>query len=229
MADSDDERADFNPGEKEELKADSGKAFEGGTTMKEQLRLLQMEESGCVFIVRNCNQIGFESATVVKEHFSQFGEIKAVHVSHSRAKSARVKGDDSATCKKRPAAVAFVVMEDVDDAIKALANEEHTVVAPGGKEVKVLAQSWQRQQDNPRPKSVKREHEETQPDQEQRAQKQQKRTDTRDGKGGGKREKGQGRRQRGHEGPVDGPLTMEELNSLDANGNSMPSWLRYHH
>lgn len=233
MGASDDEPDAFNPGEKEELQEEE-RAFAGGTTMKEQLRLLQLEEPQCVFIARHVNTIGFNSAAVVKEYFGQFGEVKDVHVSHSRAKSARVKGDDTADCKKRPAAVAFVVMEFVDDALKALSTEEHQVTAPDGKVHKILAQSWQRQQANPRPKSTKRVHEEIEPKQKQPAQKQQKRTDTRDGKGGSKGDtrdskgggKG-GKGQRARNVPTDGPLSMEELNSLDACGNSMPSWLRH--
>jgi len=230
MGISDDE-VDFNPGEKEELKEEE-KAFDGGTTMKEQLRLLQLEEPQTVFIVRHVNAIGFNSAEVVRKHFAQFGEIKDVHVSHSRAKSARVKGDDTATCKKRPAAVAFVVMQFVDDALKALTTEEHEVLAPDGKVHKVLAQAWQRQQVNPRPKSVKkRENDEIEGGEQQPKQKQQKRTDTRDGKGGSKGEsqKGHGKGQRPRRVSIDSPLTMEELNSLDGNGNSMPGWLRYIH
>jgi len=50
------------------------------STMKNQLRALNMEDPACVLSVRGISKLGVESAAKIRAHFSCFGQVKAVHV-----------------------------------------------------------------------------------------------------------------------------------------------------
>lgn len=85
--------------------------------MKAQLQALSMEDPGCVFIVRRINKLGFASSGQLRLHFSKYGEVKSVHVSHSRVKSLRPQADrrtPSVQWRLRAAALGFVVMQSRD-------------------------------------------------------------------------------------------------------------------
>lgn len=75
-------------------------------SLRENLELLKKYDPECVLVVKKIKRFGFESPTVLKEHFDQYGVVLDVLVAltHSpqKSKSTRV----------RPAAMGYVVMED---------------------------------------------------------------------------------------------------------------------
>lgn len=94
---------------------ETGGMATGPGTMKAQLQALSFEDPGCVFIVRRINKLGFASSGQLRLYFSNYGEVKSVHVSHSRVKSLRhvsSGGDRNGTVqwRLRAAALGFVVM-----------------------------------------------------------------------------------------------------------------------
>jgi len=100
-------------------------------TMKAQLQALQLEDPATVFIARRINKLGFTSAEQLEAHFSKYGEVKGVYVSHSRVKSLRTPGDRNmhdAHWRLRAAALGFVVMKLPEATAKILSEgSEHNV------------------------------------------------------------------------------------------------------
>jgi len=82
-------------------------------TMKTQLQALQNENPDAVFITRRINKLGFNSAALLRSHFSAYGEVKAVYVAHSRVRSLITLGRrrlPQSRWHMRAAALGFVVM-----------------------------------------------------------------------------------------------------------------------
>jgi len=109
----------------------SNSSSTGPGTMKAQLQALSFEDPGCVFIVRRINKLGFASSGQLQNHFAKYGEVKSVHVSHSRVKSLRPQADrrtPSVQWRLRAAALGFVVMQS-RDAIQRILEDgpEHEV------------------------------------------------------------------------------------------------------
>lgn len=99
--------------------------------MKAQLQALQLEEPTTVFIARRINKLGFSSAEQLEAHFSKYGEVKGVYVSHSRVKSLRAPGDrhmPDAHWRLRAAALGFVVMKSAEATATILSEGSDHVV-----------------------------------------------------------------------------------------------------
>lgn len=101
-------------------------------TMKSQLQALQNENPETVFIARGINRLGFESAALLRSHFSDYGEVKTVYVAHSRVRSvcgAR-RRSPKPTWHMRAAPLGFIVMATTKAAAAILAEgSEHDVHA----------------------------------------------------------------------------------------------------
>lgn len=94
-------------------------APEADTAMSLKLTLERIKEV-CpkkALIVRKIKTLGFESSELLQQHFTKYGNVEEVLVSHSITKPSakRTKG------RVRPAAMGFVVMATVEDAEKVLA------------------------------------------------------------------------------------------------------------
>jgi hypothetical protein len=89
------------------------------------LQVLEEVDEACVLTVRKIHKLGLNSAQILREHFSQYGEIDRVMLLPSRPKSnvasAAIHG------KVRPASMAFVVMRSRQPAIVARLNEIHII------------------------------------------------------------------------------------------------------
>lgn len=100
-------------------------------TMKAQLELLRLEDPATVFIARGINKLGFSSPKILRAHFSRFGKVKGVYISHSRVKSMhRGGGEYSATeahWRLRAAPLGFVVMKSSEATARILAEGEQDV------------------------------------------------------------------------------------------------------
>lgn len=105
----------------------------GMHTMKEQLEALRHVDPATVFIARRINKLGFASADTLRSHFSCYGLVKDVLVSHSRVKSFKSTGRRRRGVgehqRLRAAGLGFVVMGSAEDAAKIL-NEgpEHNIL-----------------------------------------------------------------------------------------------------
>jgi len=93
-------------------------------TMKTQLQALQQEDPETVFIARRINKLGFNSADQLRSHFATYGEVKCVHVSHSRVKSMR----PDVQWRMRAASLGFVVMASAEATRNILRDSPEHVV-----------------------------------------------------------------------------------------------------
>jgi len=100
-------------------------------TMKSQLQALQLEDPARVFIARRINKLGFTSADKLRHYFTRFGDVKNVHVSHSRVKSSLDPVNQrrpNISWRLRAAALGFVVMASSEAAAQIIAEgPEHEV------------------------------------------------------------------------------------------------------
>lgn len=105
-------------------RASSSQVQSHSETLRSHLQWLQTRDPGCVLVVRKINRLGFESASILKQHFSKYGPVDAVLVAHSQVKC---PNRQSAT-RTRPAGLGFVVMMGVAD-VKAVLQigDEHRV------------------------------------------------------------------------------------------------------
>eukprot|EP00931_Biecheleriopsis_adriatica_P026273 TRINITY_DN15_c1_g1_i1.p1 TRINITY_DN15_c1_g1~~TRINITY_DN15_c1_g1_i1.p1 ORF type:complete len:857 (-),score=184.62 TRINITY_DN15_c1_g1_i1:189-2690(-) len=90
-----------------------------GNTLHLHLTELQSADQRCVFVCRGITKMGFHSQALLKAHFSRYGEVCSVLVTHSKVKPFR-NGYNS---RIRPGSIAFVVMADPQCVVKIL-NED---------------------------------------------------------------------------------------------------------
>lgn len=101
-------------------------APENGFSLAMLLMILENEvDIECVLTIRKIHKLGLDSADLLREHFSRFGEVDRVMLLPSRPKSHG--GAGAATVKVRPASMAFVVMRSRQPAIIARLDEVHFV------------------------------------------------------------------------------------------------------
>lgn len=104
------------------------------TTMHTHLRELQHEDQGCVFVVRGITKLGFNSQTLLTAHFSKYGEVVRVLVTHSKVKPFR-SGPARTTARVRPGSLGFVVMDNPTSVVTILEQGTHQTV--GGYAIRV--------------------------------------------------------------------------------------------
>jgi hypothetical protein len=106
-------------------------APENGFNLSTLLQVLDEVDEACVLTVRKIHKLGLNSAQVLREHFSQYGEVDRVMLLPSRPKSVACSaGSMHASLgvgKIRPASMAFVVMRSRQPAIIARLSEIHTI------------------------------------------------------------------------------------------------------
>jgi hypothetical protein len=95
-----------------------------------QLNALQEEDPSKIIIVRKIHRLGFESASILTEHYSKIGPVVKVLLSNAHEKQAA-----SFSVRLRPSGIGFVLFENAADAAAALALGECHHVA--GAEVHV--------------------------------------------------------------------------------------------
>jgi len=89
--------------------------FSVGSLRDDLERLKDYDDQQCL-IVRRIKRLGLGSPAILREHFSGFGDVKEILISHSlEKKSAKCRAD-----RLRPAALGFIVMASVDGAQAAL-------------------------------------------------------------------------------------------------------------
>lgn len=99
--------------------ASQGEEVEGaGDSLRANLLELASIDSARVIMVRKINKIGLHSGNVLEAHYSKFGAIERVMVSHCMAKNT------SGVKRLRPAALGFLVMSTSEAAEAILAQGE---------------------------------------------------------------------------------------------------------
>jgi len=88
-------------------------------TLRKHLQLLQTKDPRCIFIVRKINRLGFDSPTLLKQHYMKHGVVEAVLVAHSRV---RCQNRSLVPWRLRPSGLGFVVMQDASDVEAILAQ-----------------------------------------------------------------------------------------------------------
>jgi len=95
-------------------------------TLRTHLQALLKFEAGCILIVRKINRLGFDSAQLLKEHFSLSGTVVEAYVAHSRVKPNNSRQSNGS--RWRPSGLGFVVMSSADEAAAILEQgREHQI------------------------------------------------------------------------------------------------------
>jgi hypothetical protein len=98
-----------------------------------QLNQLQDEDPRQILIVRRINRLGFESASILEEHYARYGPVAKVLLSNPHEK----KAGANFPMRLRPSGIGYVLFETAEGAARALAEgETHTVA---GVEISVRA------------------------------------------------------------------------------------------
>jgi len=85
-------------------------------SLRDDLERLKEYDSQQCLIVRRIKRLGLSSPEILRDHFSGFGRVAEMLISHSfEKKSAKCRSD-----RVRPAALGFIVMESVEGAQAAL-------------------------------------------------------------------------------------------------------------
>lgn len=93
-------------------------------TLRTHLQELLKFPASEILIVRKINRLGFDSAKVLKQHFSLYGTVVEVYVAHSRVKPANCRQSQA---RWRPSGLGFVVMgcaEEVAAVLKQGAEQD---------------------------------------------------------------------------------------------------------
>lgn len=94
-------------------------------TLQTHLKQLQREDPEHVFIARGISRMGFGSQQLLKTHYSKYGRVVRVMVTHSKVKPVRGVG---AQARIRPGSLGFVVMDSAASIARILAvGAEQTV------------------------------------------------------------------------------------------------------
>lgn len=103
-----------------DTKASSGEEVnKWSSTIKNQLRALNLEDPACVMSARGISKLGMSSAEILSAHFTQYGQVKAVHIPFVHKKRSK---------EPRSAGRGFIVMELSETVSKILTEgSEHTV------------------------------------------------------------------------------------------------------
>jgi len=101
------------------------KTFEnGGGSLRRDLELLRERNPERVIILRKIKKLGFESPTLLTQHFQQYGQVAEVLVAHSHIRPTAKRPNG----RVRPASLGFMVMASEEAAQCALqAGETQTV------------------------------------------------------------------------------------------------------
>lgn len=102
-------------------------------TIRHHLRVLQNVDSKRVLLVRKINRLGFESPMILRAHFSFYGAVENVLVSHSRVKTHPLKSTGSTGkygySRMRPSGLGFIVMSTWEEVERILADGSEQIVA----------------------------------------------------------------------------------------------------
>jgi hypothetical protein len=95
-------------------------------TLRSHLTEVSHEDQACIFIARRINKLGFRSREILRQHYSQYGDVSRVLVAHSKVKPFR---DAYGHLRTRPGGLGLIVMQSAESVSKILAAGEEQLVA----------------------------------------------------------------------------------------------------
>jgi hypothetical protein len=107
-------------------------------SMRINLQGLKNFGSNRIVLVRRIHQLSFDSAEILREHYSWYGKVEHVFVSHTRSML------HSGTQKFRPSKVGFVVMSTASEVEAILADGQEQLILRRGVAVKINASKFER-------------------------------------------------------------------------------------
>jgi len=111
-------------------------------SLRDDLERLKEHDAQQCLIVRRIKRLGLGSPDILRKHFSSFGGVKEMLISHSfEKKSAKCRAD-----RVRPAALGFVIMDSVEGAQAALRAGPTIMIGDVDVEVKIFESLEQLQQ-----------------------------------------------------------------------------------
>jgi len=108
-------------------------------SLKEDLEKLRCYDRECCILVRKIKRLGVGSPDKIRAHFSFYGELAEVLVSHSFEKP----NPKRANGRVRSAALGFIVFQNPDAAKALLVAGEHHVVGDGADAVTVSVEQYE--------------------------------------------------------------------------------------
>jgi hypothetical protein len=102
------------------------------------LNELEGEDPNKVLIVRRINRLGFESGTILKEHYERYGPVSKVLLSNAHAK----QSGTPFPVRLRPSGIGYLLFEHAESAAKALAEGQLQTV----KEVEICVRAYKARQ-----------------------------------------------------------------------------------
>jgi len=111
-------------------------------SLRDDLERLKEHDTQQCLIVRRIKRLGLGSPEILRKHFSSFGVVKEMLISHSfEKKSAKCRAD-----RVRPAALGFIIMDSVDGAQAVLRAGPTIMIGDVDVEVKIFESLEQIQQ-----------------------------------------------------------------------------------
>jgi len=111
-------------------------------SLRDDLERLKEYDAQQCLIVRRIKRLGLGSPEILRKHFSSFGGVKEILISHSfEKKSAKCRAD-----RVRPAALGFIIMDSVDGAQEVLRAGPTIMIGDVDVEVKIFEPLEQLQQ-----------------------------------------------------------------------------------
>lgn len=100
-------------------------SLDASSSLKLTLEKIKEQCPEKALIARKIKPLGFESPELLREHFTKYGPVRDVLVSHSITKPSPKRPNG----RMRPAAMGFVIMETLEGAKKALAAGELQMIS----------------------------------------------------------------------------------------------------
>jgi len=99
---------------------------QNSNTMRQNLKELENIDHGRIVLVRKINRLGLQSPDILKAHYAQYGKVESVLTPHSHVKLRSGVG-----WRLRPTCLGFVVMSEVSEVEKILADGSEQQIRGG--------------------------------------------------------------------------------------------------
>jgi hypothetical protein len=85
------------------------------------LLALENENADCVIYLRGIHRLGFNSESILRQHYQRYGNVKKIFLSNAHEKPARSKSNRFTRVRIRPSSIALILMSKAEEVAEALA------------------------------------------------------------------------------------------------------------
>jgi hypothetical protein len=85
------------------------------------LLALENEDADCVIYLRGVHRLGFNSESILRQHYQRYGNIKNIFLSNAHEKPAKTKNNRFTRVRIRPSSIALILMSKAEEVADALA------------------------------------------------------------------------------------------------------------